>query len=121
MQQHEFTSIIDKWEPEKIDIPLIDIPDAATKPHEKLPQPKGVEPLWRCHKCGGSVRTYNEIKSGKRLFCKCGSSAVVPAWPHWWEVIVLYFRTCRCWYAPWTGTVFLTKKEPSNVRNKRRY
>lgn len=61
------------------------------------PEPMREDELWRCARCGSSLRTNEEIKRGKRCR-KCGSRLVITGQPTWWETVKLFFRT---------GTIFL--------------
>jgi len=57
--------------------------------------------LWRCGRCGGTVRTNEDIKKGAR--CKrCGSPLVVSAHPSLLESLWLFIRT---------GTIYLMEKK----------
>ena len=65
------------------------------------PEPLRKDELWRCARCGGSIRTNEAVRKGQR--CKrCHSPTVVSAFPSFWEAIKLFFQT---------GTIYLEKKE----------
>ncbi len=69
------------------------------------PEPMRMDELWRCGRCGGTIRTNVDIKKGMRCK-KCDSPLVVPAHPSLWETIALFFRT---------GTIFLMEKEKKDA------
>jgi len=56
--------------------------------------------LWRCGRCGGTIRNNADIRKGRRCK-KCGSPLVVPGRPSFWEKVGLFFRT---------GTIYLMEK-----------
>jgi len=77
------------------------------RPSMLIGNPDGMreDELWRCGRCGGTIRTNHDVKKGMK--CKlCGSPLVVPARPRWWEVITLFFRT---------GKIYLMEKENGNA------
>lgn len=65
------------------------------------PEHEQDDELWRCFRCGGSIRTNGDIKKGK-MCSKCRSTHVGAAIPRWWETVVLFFRT---------GRIYLAQKE----------
>ena len=80
---------------------------AEEQPTAEEIEKKPIE-LFRCMKCGKSIRTMEEIRKGKITYCKkCGSLHVIPAWPRRWETIKLFFRT---------GIIFIA--EPLKEGNK---
>ena len=95
--------------------------EVAKPPEKKRPntlvgspeKPNDAE-LWRCGRCGGTLRNNKDIRKGKRCQ-KCGSPLVVPGRPNFWETVYMFFHT---W--DWTkfhGTIYLMEKgEDDGIR-----
>ena len=72
--------------------------------------------LWRCGRCGGTIRNNADIRHGKRCQ-KCGSPLVVPGHPSFWETVYLYLHTWN--WKKLSGTIYLM--EPKGDTNESRW